>query len=132
RMSIAENVGTNFHEPIRWPVQPIARDQFVGFAGFPGAWRKDLPAGAISFGTMCLGPIMVTVAEQDRIICQLEREYWIQSFGPPEADGGLRNFGGMSGAPVFINRGLHWEFVGIIRQGSVEFDLISSTLFRRH
>ena len=43
RFSIAENVGTDFHHPVRWPSTPVVPGQFVVTAGYPGVWRHDLP-----------------------------------------------------------------------------------------
>jgi hypothetical protein len=36
----------------------------------------------------------------------------------------LKELGGLSGGPAFVDRGLHFEFAGIIYQHSPEFDIL--------
>ena len=45
----------------------------------------------------------------------------MHSFGLPEQSK-LEELGGMSGGPVFINRGLYWDLVGLVSQYHEEYD----------
>jgi hypothetical protein len=50
----------------------------------------------------------------------------MKSFGA-EHHMNIDALGGLSGGPVFINRGLHWDFVGVVSQYHENFDAMFFT-----
>jgi len=120
----------NYFEPAHWPPNPISAGEFVALAGFPGVWREHPGHRKVSFASFSLGATIVTDATQRTIVCSLERNYWIQSLGPPMA-ADLMKAGGLSGGPVFKWAGLAADLVGIIYEYSASDDylLIRSSRF---
>lgn len=118
-------IGSRVVQPVNWPPQPVVEGNVLMFGGFPGVLRERRGYDELSFGTFSAAGIRVAAARDIEIICQLERDYWVKSFGEAGRDPQhLRNLGGLSGGPAFIDRGLHWEFAGIVYEFSPEFDII--------
>lgn len=116
-------ISSSFFRPVLWPPQPISKDEYIAFGGFPGKWRTQLTVDALEFGTYSSGGSRVCTVNDTYFITQFEKEYWIQSLGPKDAIN-LTELGGLSGGPAFVNRGLHFDFAGIIYQFSSDYELL--------
>jgi hypothetical protein len=127
---ITEDRELNYFEPAHWPPNPMSAGEFVALAGLPGVWRKHPGHLEVSFASFSLGATIVTDVTRQTIICLLEREHWIQYLGPRIA-ADLREFGGVSGGPVFNLTGLPADLVGFIYEYSASDDylLIRSSRF---
>jgi hypothetical protein len=120
-------IGSAFIQPRMWPPQNVRPDQFVMFGGFPGATRERYGYDEIVSSSWSSGLHPVASTHEERFSIQFEREFWRCAFGyPDQCD--LRELGGMSGGPAFVDRGMHFELVGFIYEYSAEFDL----MFFRH
>jgi hypothetical protein len=120
-------IGSNFFEPISWPPEPVREGEYVAFGGFPGGWRSSDGVDTITFSSFSHGASRVTVVRDTYFVSQFEREYWVKSFRTPEAPD-LRQFGGLSGGPAFVLRGLYFDFVGLMYECSED----SALLYFRH
>ena len=116
-------IASCFFSPVSWPPQAIKNGDFVSFGGFPGRWRQHLSQKEVMFDSFSSGACAVASVREDIIVCQFEREYWVHSFNLRSGEE-LHEIGGLSGAPVFVLRGLHFELVGIIYEFSEAFDLM--------
>lgn len=76
----------------------------------------------MTFNSFSLGASEITAVGGNHLVCQLNREYWITSFGTTDVD--FRELGGMSGGPVFAWRGLKADLVGFIYEYSQTLDLL--------
>jgi hypothetical protein len=116
------DIASHFYHPVSWPPQSIKQGDFVAFGGFPGRWRVQPSTSEIIFDSFSSGACPVASVREDVITCQFEREYWVYSFNlRPDED--LRELGGLSGAPVFILKKIHYELIGIVYEFS-SFDLM--------
>jgi len=122
KISNSNEISSFFFNPISWPPQDVKKDDFVVFGGFPGRWRQQLFSNELKFETFS-GLCPVSSVRENTIICQFEREYWVYSINL-RPDEELHDIGGLSGAPVFIYRNLHFDLVGIVYQFSAQFDLM--------
>jgi len=116
-------IGSCFFEPHSWPPEKVKKGDFIAFGGFPAVWRQQLSAKEFLFDTFSSGASPISAVRDDYFVCQFERENWIKPFDPYKKDE-LHDLGGLSGAPVFIQRGLPWEFVGIVYEFSSGYDLM--------
>lgn len=120
-----EEIGSCFFVPPYWPPKQLQSGDFVAFGGFPGKWRQYPSWDEIVFESWSSGACRVASVRGEHFVCQFEREYWVESFNLPGREGmQLDDIRGLSGGPVFIHRGLYWEFVGVIYEFSSEFDLM--------
>lgn len=122
-------MGSAFFYPAVWPCTEVQEGDFVTFGGFPRLFRVPLHFQELEFGSFSYVGCRVASVHEDHIVCQFEREYWVAPERwvvpieePPGA--GQLDLGGLSGGPVFILRQLHWEFVGIIYEYSIEYELL--------
>jgi len=116
-------IGSSFFRPVSWPPKPVAQGDFIAFGGFPGQWRTQLDLDALEFGTYSVGSSGVTTVGDNYFVSQFEREYWVQVLnnkGPEH----LSELGGLSGGPAFVQRGLGFDFVGVIYEFSSNYELI--------
>jgi hypothetical protein len=102
-------------------VAPTPGD-FICFGGFPGVWREQPKLEEVVFKSFSHGASEVTSVGEDHVVSQLNREYWVGCRGTRGLD--LYEFGGMSGGPAFIWRGLRADLVGFIYQYAAGFDLL--------
>jgi hypothetical protein len=116
-------IGSCFFQPVGWPPPPVKEGDFVAFGGFPGRWRERHTFDELVFSTFSMGACRVASVADDRFACQFEREYWVKSFDMDNRDD-LRDMGGMSGGPAFIQRGLYWDFIGVIYEFSSAYDIM--------
>ena len=112
-------IGSEFFVPSNWPPKEIEPGDYVAFGGFPGEWRQYLSWDEVVFDSWSSGGSEVSSARDQYFICQFERKFWVESFNYHDHHGlELKKLGGLSGGPVFIHRGLHWDLVGIIYEFS--------------
>lgn len=116
-------IGSCIIRPTVWPPADVAEGDYVAFGGFPGLWRDRPTPTDFVFSSFSNGACRVAAVGGDYFVVQFERENWIQSFAYDKRED-LYALGGLSGGPVFINRHLHLEFVGIIYQYSRSYDLM--------
>ncbi|HEX8696968.1 MAG TPA: hypothetical protein VF746_31410 [Longimicrobium sp.] len=122
QISGGSGIGVDFFDPSRWPPELPKSGDFVSFGGFPGTWRDHPKVDEVVFRSFSVGASEVTVARDDYIVCQFNREYWVSAYGNNMFD--FYELGGMSGGPAFIWRGLQPEFFGIIKEYSPSLDLL--------
>jgi hypothetical protein len=120
-------IGSSFFHPVSWPPEPVVQGDFIAFGGFPGQWRLQLELDALEFGTYSSGASAVTTVGDHHFVSQFERDYWVQTLNNREGDY-LADLGGLSGGPAFIQRGLRFDFVGVIYEFSSTYEL----LYLRH
>jgi hypothetical protein len=113
-------IGSTFVQPPTWPPIPPQVGDPVAFGGFPGSLRDHPRMDEVTFRSFSVGACEVTVSESDYLVCQLEREFWI---GTPEWLE-FRDWGGLSGGPVFMWRGLVPELIGIVCEYQPSLDLL--------
>jgi len=116
-------IGSNFYHPPSWPPTNVKEGDIALFGGFPGIWRDQRSSINIDFYSFSIGGTAITSVSDEKYICQLEREYWVQNYGKFDSKM-LGFFGGLSGGPVFIQRNINFELVGIVYECSETFDLI--------
>lgn len=118
------------HRAPQWPPREIVQGDVLSIGGYPGIWRQPTTANLkVDFDTFALGAVEVTSIQEKRIVCQFERDRWVQTYGSRGAD--LTKMGGISGAPALVLRQLHWELAGVVTDHSEEFDLLYVTLASR-
>lgn len=120
-------IGACFFKPVSWPPEAVSQGEFIAFGGFPGQWRTQIDADALEFGTYSNGASGITSVSDTYFVSQFEREYWVKSFDNMGVDH-LADVGGLSGGPAFVQRGLRFDFVGVIYQFSSNYEL----LYLRH
>lgn len=118
-----DEIGTQMVRPSDWPPAPPEAGQFVAFGGYPAPLRADVAFDELEFGTWSVGAMELSSASDRQFVCAFDRERWSQSYGN-DKHLQLRIFGGMSGGPVFIERGLRHDLVGIIKEYSSDYDAI--------
>lgn len=124
--------GTFFCEPAQWPPAEVKEGDFVTFGGFPGELRQAMSFDELSFGSFSSGASRVTSLNEDYLVCQFEREFWVKHGHEPEPE----CIGGMSGGPVFsIRHGneidiVTYEFIGHIYEFSENLELLYVRLAR--
>ena len=98
----------SFFTPYRWPAPRAERGESALFGGFQGTERKGeqglltTPSGIIS----------------DFVVASSDRHFVIaDEYGERIRQGEPRSAGGMSGAPVFVARAPHPEWVGVLYSG---------------
>lgn len=109
----------------KWPPRPPATGKGVFFSGFPFVERKPFGDRSIEFGIYS-GILTATSVREDAIVCQFERDEWVDIVG-----GGLppRNqwLGGLSGAPLWTlteTAVFSWRLAGIIYEFSQDYELL--------
>lgn len=114
-------IGSCFFEPKSWPPSPVVKGQFVAFGGFPGSLRTVESFDEIAFSSWSSGASEVSSVSEGQFVSGFNREFWVSSFGN-EAHLTITDLGGLSGCPAFINRGLYWDFVGIVSAYHENYD----------
>lgn len=118
--------GTFFNDPAKWPPGEVKVDDFVAFGGFPGELRQAKSFEQLSFGSFSSGASRITSVNEDYLVCQFEREFWVKHGHEPEP----KLIRGMSGGPVFaIRHGagtdiMIYEFIGHIYLFSEDCELL--------
>ncbi len=117
-------IGSCVFRPNTWPPKDeLKQGQFVAFGGFPGCLRTVASFDEYIFESWSSGASQISSVSEGQFISAFERELWVKSFGKKHHMS-INALGGMSGGPVFINRGLFWDFVGIISQYHENYDAV--------
>lgn len=120
--SDARSVPLQIHSPVRWPPEPIKDGDRVSLSGYPGVWRQTPQGRRLWFDSFSLGNVPVQISSGGDLVLSLDQANWLQSYGHAGMD--LAHFGGVSGGPVFIDRGLYWEFAGIIYEHAPNYEVL--------
>lgn len=116
-------IGSCIFQPNLWPSPQLKEEEFIAFGGFPGSLREVVSFDEITFESWSSGVSRVVSVSENQFVSAFDRDYWVKSFGAAHHMD-FKALGGMSGGPVFINRGLHWDFVGIVREYSASYDAV--------
>ena len=116
-------IGSCVFQPKSWPAQPLMEGDYIAFGGFPRSLRTLVSFDELVFPIWSSGASQVSSVSDLQFVSAFERDYWVSSFGEKHHMD-LRALGGMSGGPAFINRGLYWDFVGIVSQYNKNYDAI--------
>lgn len=114
-------IGSCVFQPKSWPAPPLTESDYIAFGGFPGRLRTLLSFDELEFPSWSSGASQVSSVSELQFVSHFERDYWVSSFGETHHMD-LTALGGMSGGPAFINRGLYWDFVGIVSEYHEEYD----------
>ena len=114
-------IGSCVFRPKAWPPEALKKGQFVAFGGFPGCLRTVASFDEHIFESWSSGASQISSVSEGKFLSAFEREFWVKSFGT-ESHMNIDTLGGLSGGPVFIHRGLYWDFVGIVSQYHENFD----------
>nr|WP_315848389.1 hypothetical protein [uncultured Rhodoferax sp.] len=124
--------GTFFCEVVSWPPGDVKEGEFVAFGGFPGSLRQAASFAELSFGSFSSGASRVAAVNEDYLVSQFEREFWVKHGHEAEPE----TLRGMSGGPVFairINAAtgiMTYEFIGHIYEFSEDYELLYVRLAR--
>ena len=116
--------GPQFYNPVTWPPKEIKIGDILSFGGFPGIWREHTTKNEINFYSFSHGATIISAISDENITCQFEREDWVKSHGKFD-NLNFNEFGGISGAPVFVQREFHSELIGIVHEFNKAFDLLN-------
>ncbi len=116
-------IGSCVFQPKAWPPETLRAGEFVSFGGFPGSLRTVVSFDEYIFDSWSCGGSKVSSVSEGQFVSAFEREYWIKSFGAAHHMN-IDALGGLSGGPVFINRGLYSDFVGIVSQFHENYDVM--------
>lgn len=114
-------IGSCVFRPKTWPSEALTEGEFVAFGGFPGSLRTVAAFDEYILGSWSSGGSQVSSVSEGQFVSAFEREAWVKSFGA-EHHLTINALGGLSGGPAFINRGLYWDFVGIVSQYHENYD----------
>lgn len=114
-------IGSCVFEPKSWPPEPVVKGQFVAFGGFPGSLRTVESFDELVFSSWSSGASEVSSVSEGQFVSSFDREFWVRSFGT-DAHLTITDLGGLSGCPAFVNRGLYWDFVGIVSAYHENYD----------
>ena len=96
--------------------------EYVVLCGFPSGIRETGPKGRVEYGAQ--GMILsITTCGEGYVQCQFDRDEWIDSFGRGIVEPGAP-MGGLSGAPVFAIRDLHYPLIGVVTEFLQEYELL--------
>ncbi|OXI34304.1 hypothetical protein CFB89_05815 [Burkholderia sp. AU16741] len=121
----SDGIGEGFFQVGQHRPVVVGEGNGVAFAGFPGALRRhDAPQG-LNFGSYGCGATPVTAANDERFICQFDRDDWVVRADEAEP----QTIGGLSGGPAFLIRQssaglISYEFAGIVYQFSEDYELL--------
>lgn len=116
-------IGSCIFRPKAWPSPVVKEGEFIAFGGFPGALRTLATFDELDFGSWSSGASEISSVSEYKFVSAFDRENWVKSFGA-EYHMGFTALGGMSGGPAFINRGMYWDFVGIVFEYSANYDAV--------
>ena len=120
-------IGAACFAPAEWPPNPLDLPTSVCLGGYPGRYRRALDDADLLFGSFSVAATPVVAVHPGYFVVQFGRERWVASDWDPSAGPDLHDLGGMSGGPVFVERPLHFELVGIIKEFSQDYDLLYAT-----
>ncbi|WP_441286475.1 hypothetical protein ACSRUE_29410 [Sorangium sp. KYC3313] len=122
----ARDIGKTFYRPESWPPVRARRGEVAAFVGYPGLHRQPSARGLenrvapfIDFVSSSSGRHFLMVdEEEERVVATFLQG--LAPFGPT---------GGVSGAPVFINRDGRMVLAGVIYEGG---ETERATFFAAH
>lgn len=115
-------IGSCVFRPKAWPPEEnLKKGDFVAFGGFPGSLRTVASFDEYIFESWSSGASQISSVSDGQFVSAFESEFRVKSFGA-ERNMNIDALGGMSGGPVFIDRGLFWDFVGIVSQYHENYD----------
>lgn len=114
-------IGSCVFRPKAWPPETLKEGEFVSFGGFPGSLRTVVSFDEYIFDSWSCGGSKVFSVSEGQFVSVFERELWVKTFGAAH-NLTIDSLGGLSGGPVFINRGLYSDFVGIVSQYHESYD----------
>ena len=116
-----EELGSCVFQPRSWPPPLPTPGEYVAFGGYPGSLRTVVSFAQLDFFSWSSGASLVSSGSDWQFVSAFQREYWVTSFAAKhQLD--LRDLGGMSGGPAFINRGLYWDLVGLVSEYHEHYD----------
>ncbi len=109
-----------------WPPARPHAGSGVFFAGFPGCERRLDRRREVAFGIYAAATLVTSV--NDRVVvCQFDREHWIDTLGlglPPSH----RRLGGLSGAPLWTvgerDGAVTWRLTGVVSSFNQDWELL--------
>lgn len=116
-------IGSCVFQPKSWPSPPQKTGEFIAFGGFPGKLKSAVSFEDLEFGSWSSGASEISSVSEYQFVSAFDRSYWVTSFGG-ERHMELTALGGMSGGPAFTNRGLYWDFVGIVSEYNEKYDAV--------
>ena len=96
-------IGSSFFQLTSWPPQPILKDEYVMFGGFPENGELSWIPMHLNLEHIVGGGSKVATIGDTYFITQFERECWIRTLGAKDAIN-LTEIGGLSGGPAFVSR----------------------------
>ena len=119
--------GSGAFEPSRWPPAPVQENEPVFLGGFPGRLRRAIEPNEIISASFSAAGVPVASVSSTQFLVQFEREYWVGSSFDGPYDPEFDDLGGLSGGPVFAQRGLAFDLVGFIKEFSSGFHVLYAT-----
>jgi hypothetical protein len=116
-------IGSCVFQPSLWPPPAPKEGEYVAFGGFPGTLRTVASFDELDFRSWSCGASYISSVSEFHFVSKFEREYWVNSFGAGDYMD-FTNFGGLSGGPAFIQRGLYWDLVGIVSEYHKNYDAV--------
>jgi hypothetical protein len=108
-----------------WPQESARIGEVLVFGGYPERQRLRDKIEVIQ-ETYSVAGVPVTGAYDDRFTCNLDRSGWTTHKIRDDGKIALREWSGLSGSPVFCDRGnvggMRPELVGFIKEHQPEFD----------
>lgn len=116
-------IGSCIFTPTAWPSPRVQKGEFIAFGGFPGALRTLASFDELDFGSWSSGASEISSVSEHQFVSAFDRECWVKSFGARHHMDSTA-LGGMSGGPAFVDRGMYWDFVGVVAEYSANFDAV--------
>lgn len=114
---IGLGITPQFCEPPRWPPHSIVEGQVTTLGGFPGQWRVEKGTRHYEYSTFGIAGELINDVRDNSFKVSLVDERHLKSDLGYKTLNDLVHYGGLSGCPVFIQRELFIEMVGIVREG---------------
>lgn len=116
-------IGSCVFRPRTWPPPVLKVGDYVAFGGFPATLKRVLSFDELVFGSWSNGASRICSVSDIQFVSKFDREYWVAPFGD-EHHMTMTAFGGVSGGPAFIHRGLYWDLVGIVKEYDETYDTV--------
>lgn len=97
-----EKISKQAYEPMGWPPGVPKVGDWVAFGGFPRRLRIIRSWNEIEFRTFSCGSTDITSVTDEGFKCRFDRESWVTHDPDGVGSLGFKDFGGLSGGPVFL------------------------------
>ena len=114
---IGLGITPQFCEPPHWPPYSIVEEQITTLGGFPGQWRLEKGKKHFEYSTFGIAGELVNDVRDTSFKISLVDDRHLKTDLGYKTYNDLVHYGGLSGCPVFIQRELFIEIVGIVREG---------------